>query len=44
MVSADQSHVFSFGGYSRRGDSVFGVGTASTYDAESMLIRKHFLF
>ena len=40
MVSADHSHTFSIGGYSRRGESIFGVGTASTYDDESVLISK----
>ena len=32
MVSADHSHVFTIGGYGRRGANLFGVGTASTTD------------
>lgn len=41
IVSADHSHTFTIGGYGRRGDSVFGVGTADTEDDdENVFIRK----
>lgn len=45
MVSADHSHVFSIGGYGRRGTNVFGTGTAgATDDDENVFICKLLLF
>jgi len=42
IVSADHSHTFSIGAYGRRGDSVFGLGTAASVDGEDIFICKYF--
>jgi alkaline phosphatase len=40
QVSADHSHVFTFGGYAPRGASLFGLGAdfIDTYDKESVFV------
>ena len=44
MVTADHSHVFSFGSSGERGANVFGLGTQHVgYDEDEAFIRKFFL-